>query len=721
MKRFTEVTVQNFFNFAKEQTLSLSGNGVVNLQANNGYGKSALLVESFCFALYGKTRQAKIDDVVNRYIGKNCKVSVSFIGDNDSVYKIIRYRKHETHNNNVYLFKDNTDISSKNIKDTDAQIQELIGLPYIAFVNSMVFSSELFSNFFSAKNSERLVIFENILSLKEVTAFYLKAKDVLKELADKENEVKFLLSQRQGSVEEIQNSIQEYTNQARQKLLKLKARKEELKNKIAEAVKTLNELKELDVEKEKSKLGNSLLKEEYEKQITDKTNQLNALDSLVEPLEEKTLVEKYSNFDFNENAKKEAAYKVLQEEIRKRESGRENLKAQLSGLDSSISSLTKEKAGYDVELKKIEENLSKLSSSICPFCGQEMGKEETEAKRKELENNKNTLINSLAEVDSELNEKNLTFEDIQKELKNLSDDVISMKNKMDNNFVSNTELIYEKFLNAKKTVEDYNKEFALNSEKKQILLKEREELVSKSSRLDISKYSKEYLDSISSNIESQENLLADYNKELSAIDGSVSGVYDKVFVENKKNQLAQKTKEVDVAKNSLSEITEDEKYYNYLADCFSNKSGGFKKYFINEMIPVFVEKLNQYLPFFFNDREINIELDLDLNDSIKVDGKEVQFSSFSRGQKTRLEIAAALALFGVSRIFFNNESGLLVVDEILDEGLDAFGVRAAIEILKSFGEDSKVFVVSHNQETKDLIDETIEIQLDENGFANIKA
>lgn len=719
MKNFTQITVQNFFSFGKEQTLDLSGNGIVNINADNGRGKSSLIIESFCFALYGKTRQEKIDDVVNRYIGKNCKVSVSFIGDDDTLYKVIRYRKHETHNNNVYLFKGDKDISCKNIKDTDAQIQELIGMPYIAFINSMAFSSELFSNFFAAKNSERLVIFENILSLKEVSNFYVETKNILKEIKDKENEKSFILSQKETSVEELNNAITEYTNQAREKLLALKARKEDAKKLLEESENKLKELQELDIEKEREKLGNLTLKQEYEKQISDKKLQANSLIIKEPSFEERELVEKYSNFDFNENKQKEENYKRIQETIKIRETGLEKTNAEMKGLEKEIQNLISEKTSYEEEIKRQENNLLKIKEAICPFCGQKMNEKETQEKRKDAEKIISQRNNDIDEIKGELSDKQNNLLVMQKDYNDLIHDINELKNKLDKSFVSNTELVQEKFLNAKRVIENYELQKIEVSAKLESLKSEITELEAKKEKLELSKYPKEYLDSVKEEIEKQQENVNNAKTEISVVDGSVSSAYDKVFVEKQKESLKLKKDESETLRKEFKEIEEKEKYYNYLADCFSNKSGSFKKYFINEMIPVFVEKLNQYLPFFFNDREIEIQFDKDLNDVIMVDKKEVNFASFSRGQKTRLEISAALALFGMSRIFFSNESGLLVVDEILDQGLDATGVKAAIDILKGFAEDSKVFVVSHNQETKDLIDEVIELKADENGFSYI--
>ena len=62
-------------------------------------------------------------------------------------------------------------------------------MPYIAFTNSSVFSSELYSAFLANKVSDRLTVFENILSLKEITLFYTEIKSILKDLNEKKDEI----------------------------------------------------------------------------------------------------------------------------------------------------------------------------------------------------------------------------------------------------------------------------------------------------------------------------------------------------------------------------------------------------------------------------------------------------------------------------------------------------------------------------------------------------
>ena len=55
------------------------------------------------------------------------------------------------------------------------------GENYITFENSTIFSSTLYNKFLDADNKDRLVVMENLLDLKQITAFYAKTKDLIKE------------------------------------------------------------------------------------------------------------------------------------------------------------------------------------------------------------------------------------------------------------------------------------------------------------------------------------------------------------------------------------------------------------------------------------------------------------------------------------------------------------------------------------------------------------
>ena len=711
MKYIKSVSIKNFFSYGPQETvIDLSGNGTTSISGCNGVGKSTI-IEAMLFALYGKTRQEKVADVVNRSVGKDCKVSVEFVGDDDEVYKVLRYRAHTTHKDKVYLFKGDKDISSKNASDTNEQIVDYFGMPYVAFVNSTVFSTEFYSNFFAANNTDRLNIFENILSLKEISYFYEEVKKIIKEIEESEIESKMKYTESNTKVESAQENLDTYNKQAKEKLLQLKSEKEDAQRAIEEAKAALKELGAIDVTAEKAKLSNTTLNEEYEKQINEKKklhDELNAFNTF--PKEESELLVKYGDFDFNDNKKKEEKYKSDLETIRTRESGIDKAKLQLDSSMEKVRTLKSQKESSEKDLEKQKKDLEKVKDAICPYCGNKMDAEETAKKREIIDKKIKELEGDIEDFEKQLKEEKVNLTEFKDTYDTLLADVNLIRENLDKNFVANSDLIKEKYLNALKHKTEFDKTYEENCKKQKELLIEIDELKEKKSKLEISKYTESYLNSIEEEIKKQEDIIAKSNTIIASVNAAVKSTYDKDYVEKIKSDIESLKEKAVFAKEQLEVIEDDKKHYEYLKECCSNKSNGFKKFFIGEMIPVFNEKINQYLPFFFNNKKIEVSFDKDLVETIKCDGQKITYASLSCGQKTRMEIAAAFALFGLSRVFFSNQSGLLIVDELLDRGLDEFGIKASLSILEGFAQDSKVYVISHNKTVTENITDVIEVK-----------
>ena len=151
--------------------------------------------------------------------------------------------------------------------------------------------------------------------------------------------------------------------------------------------------------------------------------------------------------------------------------------------------------------------------------------------------------------------------------------------------------------------------------------------------------------------------------------------------------------------------------------CFSNKGTGFKKHFIGEMIDFFNTKINNYLPFLFNEK-VTIEFNKDLTETIKMEDEDATYKSFSQGQRQRAELAIAFALFDVARLYFGNNNKILFLDE-LDKGLDKYGCKSMVNLLRGFDEQLKIFIISHNEEIKEEIPDKLVLEKDSNDFTKI--
>ena len=435
--------------------------------------------------------------------------------------------------------------------------------------------------------------------------------------------------------------------------------------------------------------------------------------------ERKNRNEKYKNINFEENKNKELKYKEDSEILKIRENGyklslsnQENLKQKINELNKNINNLIKEK----------EENITKiveLQKQICPFCGQHLSSEKAEKEKEKASKKLEEIELDLIDFKKEVEQSNISLNDERENYNFLISDYNRIKENLNTDFIPNTELAIEQYNSALNKLNEIQQQNILNSSKKEEIEKEINSLKEKAEKLEITNYTIEELNSISSKIEENKKLIQDYEKQISAINASVSTVYDKTYIEDLKSKLEVKNKDMLEINNEIEKVNNDLFHYSFLADCFSNKSGGFKKYFIGEMIDLFNTKINQYLPFFFTE-DVKIEFDKDLNDKITMDGYVVDFNSFSQGQRQRAELAINFALFSVARVFFSNDNNLLIMDE-MDKGLDKYGLKAMLNLLNGFDKQLRIFIVSHNPLLEEEISSKIKIERDENGFSKIVA
>src|SRR5690349_20138638 len=146
------VTLQNFLSYgADPQTIQLAKRGLVAVlgdnkdsqsSTDNGSGKSALL-DGIVWAIYGETcRGYRGDEVINRKYGKNCVVTV-VLEDHNSTYTITRARNISSKRKNDLILQINgNDVSMANNEDTQAKINEIIGMDFKTFCQSVLRSEE---------------------------------------------------------------------------------------------------------------------------------------------------------------------------------------------------------------------------------------------------------------------------------------------------------------------------------------------------------------------------------------------------------------------------------------------------------------------------------------------------------------------------------------------------------------------------------------------------
>lgn len=304
MLKFTKVKLHNFLSY-KDAELKLDNQGVTLIEGDNksndsytssGSGKSSLL-SAITYGLYGKTVTGLTSNaVINKSVGTDCFVELYFDIE-DSHYCIKRYRKGKQGNGNkVRLYLNSNEITEATNPKTDKAIQDLIGIQFNTYVNTISYGSSDEPVFSQATDKGKKEILENLAN----TTVYSKAKDLASEDL---KEYKNKLEQEKLKYDNSTNMIKHYKEleeqdkeryekeQAHIKENKatLELKKQEQYNYAKKAKKRLTELKNAK---------QSLIKEKPQSDITNQLREINvALDKT------NTAINKINTFIYRNTSK----------------------------------------------------------------------------------------------------------------------------------------------------------------------------------------------------------------------------------------------------------------------------------------------------------------------------------------------------------------------------------------------------------------------------------
>lgn len=128
------------------------------------------------------------------------------------------------------------------------------------------------------------------------------------------------------------------------------------------------------------------------------------------------------------------------------------------------------------------------------------------------------------------------------------------------------------------------------------------------------------------------------------------------------------------------------------------KDTGIKAKIIKQYIPIINKYINKYL----NDMDfyVSFELNENFDESIKSRHQdEFSYSSFSEGEKARLNLAILFAWRAIAKLRNSASTNLLIFDEIMDGSLDNDGTDEFMKILNSASDSANIFIISHKTES----------------------
>lgn len=722
---FKSVEIENFKSYGQKPIkIPLDFVGTKLIVGKNGTGKTSFF-DALVWGVYGKT-DLKADNVVNKLTKKDCKVEV-VLENNNHEYVITRYRKHNTHGNNVYLFEDGVNITLKGALENQEKIIEIVGIDYKALCSSVILSSETYNQFLREKNSARLAIFESMFSLKEINIYSQKTREKIKAFQGENAKILNETSSLNGSVSSMIETLRNYNESFKNKIKEAEGKVEQINSSIFSKNEKINNLQKLDIQAEKTKISEfqnisrerSYIEEQKKALIPPTTiTEIGNIDSSIKNITSRIKENKLID------VKKELAFIDKTEKTKEAVSKLNNI---LSNEQTSYNALLKEKKSFERHIKSEEVEQVKEQQELdnaqkerdtCPYCGSSINEDkfnELISKKKEIldqiDNNLEEFREGLSKIDKSLLGHKATIDKINKVIPKIPalnytrDFLIDLSSSVQKD-ESNLEALELRKTNLEKQLAEYN--LSLKDLNDRLALLPKVEL----------KFTIEQLDEASktiSDLKSDIKVLESQKKHFE--DEKNTGI-DKAYVEGIANSVNEKKELIKENDKKTAENEVNIAYLQSLYEVFSNGEGGFKKYFIENSIDMFNDKINMYLPFFFTD-DISITFDKNLQETIFFKGFETELNELSSGQKTRCELAIVFSLFMMVRALFGSGTNLLVFDEILDKNLDDDGVDSVVNVLENVSGDSAVFIVSHKEEYKEKFPDIIKVELDGNGFTKI--
>lgn len=745
--KIRKVSMKNFLSFGNVPTVVTLDSGVTfgiigdnrdiggEGSSKNGVGKTSIY-SAIIYGVFGKSiDKLKADEFINITNGNKMVAEVEF-SKNGVDYLIKRGRKPNFLSFHATVDGETTDLTRDSMSNTDKDIEKTIGMTYDIFM-STVFLSPHREAFYEMGAPAQRNIIEQMLSL-----------DVLSERAEAlkviRTDLMVDIKVNSREIELYEGRVSEWETRKSRLTSSTLAWDNDKSSKLESYAVDIHELQRVPVDEIAALLGErdqkisllSDLKSEHQSSV----NKINAMIST--NTQRLTILNDISKLEDDE---KETTSRTASE-MATIEASLEDLgdvsmfkgyidsNAEYKALQRALKSLERDLHDAEGEIERGEENIAALNVEIdaiklgkCPTCGNHYEDDAKIAKsERALIKTISNVSNAKIKVEStlvEIEKTKLRIDNIDEVVKTLDDrDIKDLTSAISS--VSALEVRKEAILSQPKR--DYQQEVKA--------LQERLEKVGDGVNDSVINELQDTISSIASSIDNMnrdKNVITDKLAEwnitthlaLQDIKNKITNMSDKVVeLKNEKNphkpELTQHNKEKpdnnDELEKKQNELNEKVTHSNYLIKLLTDSKSFIRRGILDRYIPFLNQKINGYL------QEIGlshvVEVSTDLNVDITYMTKNVSYYNLSRGERLRLNIATTLAFRDLMKMI-GKSSNLLLIDEVLDSGLDQCGIIAASELLQKSADD--VFLITHRSDLMDTLDKKLTV-IKENGFTRIE-
>lgn len=676
-----------------------------NPRRSNGMGKTTIF-KAIEYVLFGYA-VINLDKIVRHGCDK-AKVTFDFeIGS--SIYRVVRSRNCKTEKSELRLFQKNNedwlDITAKTSKETEVELAGIIRISHSAFKNSILFAQRDYQGLASASPKERKALLKEPLQI----SIYNKYEEIAKK---KVVVVQKELDKINISIENLENpgkDIESYQNQ-----LKLESEASDVA--LANKSMTKTQLESFQVQLaqlpnfsetvlaqlQKDHSGLLLKRAELQKKLNTKNTDLNNKENSLASVQT-TLA----------NVKKQLV--TLDDIIQKLSSVDLGNKEEIQ---VNIVKLTQKEIDGQSYINSLIRDKAKLSKSIpdnddCDVCRQPVTKthrDNCEVKRIE-----------------ELKELEANVEKYMRVLRNVKEKKTSLEKDLSSINARDTELssVSNKITLKQNEISQLEKQIVQSIESIESL------------KLDLPSISKE-LEEIHPKIEDAvEKIAAAQNKEIQEKKIKLLAGIDKCQIEiaNFDKQITQHnvnsgklTASIETANDNLLKLKnflEDQKKTEgtlrmsiRVRQAFA--STGIPTMIINTILDDLQSLANEELQKIRPEMEICFSISKDKNGqpedtldiNYRINGLDHEYEMLSGAQKVMVALCLKFAMSMVIQHRIGVDIKFLELDEV-DSAFDDEGLEAYLNVVKSWQNRVKVFMVTHNKMLKDKFEHAILVDGDE--------
>jgi DNA repair exonuclease SbcCD ATPase subunit len=174
--------------------------------------------------------------------------------------------------------------------------------------------------------------------------------------------------------------------------------------------------------------------------------------------------------------------------------------------------------------------------------------------------------------------------------------------------------------------------------------------------------------------------------------------------------------EEDIDYDEMNRLVTLRDHQDFLLKLLTSKDSFVRKRIIDQNLTYLNQRLSHYLDKIGLPHTVIFQNDLTVN--ITELGRELDFDNLSRGERNRLILSLSWAFRDVWESLYQ-PINLMFIDEVVDSGMDASGVEAALALLKRMSRDrnKSVWLVSHKDELTGRVNNVLTVTK-ENGFTS---